>query len=99
MQDFRYLEDVLTLEYDPGLCMGCGTCVQVCPHRVFDVGEQKAVLLDPGGCMECGACALNCPAGAIKVRPGGGCAQAILNGWLSRVLFVKRFFRQDVCCS
>ena len=33
--------------------------------------------------MECGACALNCVPGAINVKPGVGCAQAIINGWLT----------------
>jgi ferredoxin len=28
--------------------------------------------------MECGACAKNCPFAAISVRPGVGCAWAIL---------------------
>ena len=33
--------------------------------------------------MECGACALNCVPGALSVEPGVGCAQAIINGWLT----------------
>jgi hypothetical protein len=30
--------------------------------------------------MECGACMRNCASGAIKVRPGVGCAAAIIGG-------------------
>ena len=99
MQKFRYIEDTVTLDYDPGLCVGCGNCLAVCPHQVFALHQGKADCLDPGGCMECGACALNCPAGAIRVRPGVGCAQAILYSWLARVPLLRRVFTPDACCS
>ncbi|MDP2914805.1 MAG: mercury methylation ferredoxin HgcB [Candidatus Aminicenantes bacterium] len=76
----RYISNVVTLEYDPDKCRGCGVCVDVCPHAIFvmdDKGE-KAVLTDRDLCMECGACMLNCPFDAIRVRPGVGCAWAIM---------------------
>ncbi|MBU1356050.1 MAG: 4Fe-4S binding protein [Candidatus Edwardsbacteria bacterium] len=75
----RYLENVVTLEYNPERCKGCGRCVQVCPHAVFRMDEQKAVMIDSNACIECGACRRNCPYGAIQVQPGVGCAQAVLN--------------------
>ncbi|OGD25772.1 MAG: hypothetical protein A2Y56_08220 [Candidatus Aminicenantes bacterium RBG_13_63_10] len=83
--NMRYLAGVTTLEYDPALCTGCGRCAEVCPHGVFALEEKraKAVLTDSDLCMECGACARNCADGAITVRPGVGCAWAILR---SRVL-------------
>lgn len=76
----RYLEDVVTLEYDETLCNGCGMCVHVCPHAVFALAEKRAVLVDRGACMECGACARNCEPQAIRVRAGVGCAAGILAG-------------------
>ena len=97
MQGFRYLEKS-TLQYDFNRCIGCGNCLAVCPHRVFELGQDKARFRDPGACMECGACALNCPAEAIQVRQGVGCAEAVLYGWLSRVPGLRRVFTPDACC-
>lgn len=99
MKNFRHLENIVTLDYDQGKCIGCGVCPTVCPHEVFTLRGDKAELVDRDGCMECGACALNCPSGAITVRPGVGCAQAILYGWLSRVPLLRRVVAPDACCS
>ena len=82
MKDFRYLPDVTTLAYDGDRCVGCGSCVAVCPHGVFAIQDRKAHLVDRDGCMECGACALNCPTAAIQVTPGVGCAAYIISGWI-----------------
>ena len=82
MKGFRYLEGVATLEYNRERCVGCGRCVEVCPHQVFEMEQKKAVLLDKDACMECGACALNCPARAISVDAGVGCATGLINEWL-----------------
>lgn len=76
----RYLPNVTTLELSVEKCNGCGICLQVCPHAVFSLENKKARIIDRDACMECGACALNCPQGALAVRAGVGCAQAILTG-------------------
>ena len=48
-------------------CMECGTCVDFCPHGVFD--KQKApvpIVVNPDGCIDhCHGCQSKCPAGAI----------------------------------
>ena len=82
MQGLRYLEDAVTLELDSEKCTGCRICTLVCPHSVFAMQDKRAVLVDRGACMECGACALNCAAGAISVKPGVGCAEAIIHSWI-----------------
>ena len=82
MKGFRYLENVVTLELNRATCVGCGRCLEVCPHQVFALAEKKAVLHDINACMECGACALNCPVKAITVEAGVGCASGIINEWL-----------------
>jgi NAD-dependent dihydropyrimidine dehydrogenase PreA subunit len=82
MKDFRYLSGVTTLAYAEARCVGCTSCVTVCPHGVFVMDGKKARLADKDGCMECGACALNCPSGAILVTPGVGCAAYIISGWI-----------------
>lgn len=70
--------DSNTLKYDPGLCINCGMCSIVCPHRVFGTNGTAAQLVNPHACMECGACQLNCPTNAIKVDNGVGCASAMI---------------------
>ncbi|OHD55129.1 MAG: hypothetical protein A2Y33_01095 [Spirochaetes bacterium GWF1_51_8] len=79
---FTYLKNGESLALSANSCTGCGTCVEVCPHEVFDIREKKAVIVNRNYCMECGACALNCPAGALEVKSGVGCAAAVLSGLL-----------------
>ena len=78
----RYIPNVVTLELDVEKCIGCGMCVDVCPHTVFVIEEQTARIADRDACMECGACALNCPTEALSVEAGVGCAAAIILGAL-----------------
>lgn len=87
MKTFRYLENTAILKLDQAVCIGCGVCVTVCPHRVLAMGAgDKAEIVDHGGCMECGACACNCPVNAIFVNQaeGCGCAALIIGSWISR---------------
>jgi len=75
-----YLEN--SLVYDPALCNGCGKCVEVCPHAVYEMDGRLAVLVSSQACMECGACQLNCPTAAISVDSGVGCASAMIGAAL-----------------
>jgi NAD-dependent dihydropyrimidine dehydrogenase PreA subunit len=79
-----YLRNVTSLHLISDQCVGCGMCLIVCPHGVFQRSDDRAVIADGDACMECGACAQNCPAGALSVRAGVGCAAAIINGLLGR---------------
>ena len=79
----RYLKNVSTLMLHEEKCTGCGTCIEVCPHSVFELHEGKARITDKDACMECGACAGNCPFAALEVHKGVGCAAAILLGMLT----------------
>ena len=82
MNDLVYLPDVVTLTLYEEKCNGCGMCIKVCPHEVFELSGKKARVIRRDYCMECGACALNCQSGAISVNAGVGCAAGIINGIL-----------------
>jgi NAD-dependent dihydropyrimidine dehydrogenase PreA subunit len=82
MKGFRYLPDVTTLELQQSVCIGCGRCLEACPHQVFSLVAKKAAIADRDACMECGACAQNCPVTAITVDAGVGCASGMINEWL-----------------
>lgn len=84
MSRFVYLRNVVTLDFDPVSCIGCGLCVVVCPHEVFLLSNGRARINNRDACMECGACARNCPTLAISVEAGVGCAAAVINSMLGR---------------
>jgi len=44
---------------DSGKCLGCRTCIVVCPFDCLDYEEDKPVLVKE--CNECGICAKACP--------------------------------------
>ncbi len=83
MKDLVYLADVVTLKLCEETCNGCGMCLKVCPHEVFELYGKKAHITGFDRCMECGACQLNCPVEAITVNSGVGCATAIITGALT----------------
>ena len=84
MEQFIYLKDVVSLAFDQEKCVGCGTCIVVCPHEVILLDDGKARIEHRDACMECGACALNCPTAALSVDAGVGCAAAVINSALGR---------------
>jgi len=49
------------------LCVGCGTCVEFCPHGVYAKGEDTVPqVIAPENCVEfCRGCAKACPMEAI----------------------------------
>ena len=79
----RYLKNVSTLKMESDKCTGCGKCIEVCPHNVFIMSNGKSTIADKDSCIECGACVKNCPFKALEVKPGVGCASAIIKGWLT----------------
>jgi len=85
MGELIYLRDVVTLKIHEDRCIGCGMCLEVCPHAVIAMnGSGRAWVLDRDACMECGACSRNCPAEASSVQSGVGCAAAVINDMLGR---------------
>jgi NAD-dependent dihydropyrimidine dehydrogenase PreA subunit len=84
MAELIYLKNVVTLQLQPELCVGCGTCLDVCPRAVFARDNGKVAIVNRDACMECGACGRNCAAEALSVRAGVGCAHALINAALGR---------------
>lgn len=61
----------MTPYIDEDLCIGCGTCQEICP-AVFHLNETigKAEVMDPEACEFVGCCEAaqeNCPVEAIKL--------------------------------
>jgi thioredoxin reductase (NADPH) len=53
---------------DPSLCMGCGSCLTVCPEGdIIGLIGGKAVLVEPSSCIGHGACKNACPFDAISL--------------------------------
>ncbi|OGO16021.1 MAG: hypothetical protein A2Z14_07440 [Chloroflexi bacterium RBG_16_48_8] len=65
----------IVAQVDPEKCVGCLTCVRVCPFGVPKVSEKYlgvggitgAAYIEPTICHGCGNCAAECPAKAITV--------------------------------
>jgi len=52
---------------DVDLCIGCGSCVEVCPE-VFELRDEKAwVISDKCDSCDCTEAANVCPSEAIKI--------------------------------
>ena len=65
----------LVARVDPELCVGCLTCVRICPYNVPKIsadltgigGIIGAAQIEAAICHGCGSCAAECPARAIEM--------------------------------
>ena len=56
----------MKIKVDIEKCVGCGTCVEICPFKFRTVVDDK-VVVDADQCIGCGRCIKACPQGAISV--------------------------------
>jgi NAD-dependent dihydropyrimidine dehydrogenase PreA subunit len=52
---------------DVDKCTGDEECVNVCPTGVFEMKDDKAVVINEDECLECESCVEVCPSAAITV--------------------------------
>jgi len=53
---------------DPGLCIGTGSCVDVCPEgQVLGIRHGQAIAIAPASCIGHGLCERSCPMDAIQL--------------------------------
>lgn len=48
---------------NPDKCLGCGGCVNACPHDSMRLKGSCVVITN---CQHCGICVPVCPVGALK---------------------------------
>lgn len=52
---------------DKKKCIGCGTCVAICPVGAISFSNEGKAVIDKTKCIRCGSCQASCPVNAIKI--------------------------------
>ena len=53
---------------DKEKCIGCGTCVDVCPVNAISLNDEGKAQIDQEKCIKCGTCEAVCPVMAIEIK-------------------------------
>ena len=53
---------------DESKCVGCEECVDICPQDVFEMQNEKSVVVEPDECVECESCVEACEEDAIELK-------------------------------
>ncbi|MDA3787451.1 MAG: FAD-dependent oxidoreductase [Desulfobacula sp.] len=59
-----------TISYiDPDVCVGCKTCITLCPYTAIEFDERRRIsVVNEAICKGCGSCSGFCPSGAAQSR-------------------------------
>lgn len=49
------------------ICTQCYRCIDICPDRILQKGEEGQIVISDEACLNCGHCSAICPTGAIEV--------------------------------
>ena len=49
-------------------CIGCGTCVNMCPVGAISFDKNGKAKIDPKLCVKCKTCEGVCPVSAITIK-------------------------------
>ena len=60
------------IQFDLNTCVGCGSCVRLCPMGYLKLEEGKPVIWERRRCIACGHCAAACPKKAVTLEPEDG---------------------------
>ena len=55
----------VTVTVDEEICVGCGSCIDVCFVKAINLIDEKAVISE--SCRGCGRCVTTCPQKAITL--------------------------------
>ena len=60
----------MAIKVDMDKCVGCGTCVKVCPMNIYELKGKKTHVKDGAekDCIQCHACEANCPVKCITIE-------------------------------
>jgi len=53
---------------DEAKCVGCSECVDICPEEVFELKDDKAVVVNGDECVGCESCVEACEEDAVTVE-------------------------------
>ncbi|SDU18559.1 NAD(P)-binding protein [Desulfobacula phenolica] len=54
---------------DPDVCVGCKTCISLCPYSAIEFDDRRLVsVVNEAVCKGCGSCSGVCPSGAAQSR-------------------------------
>ena len=56
------------IEIDEKECIGCGSCVEICPNKILYLDEGMCKVKDEKKCDKSKGCENVCPTGAIKIH-------------------------------